>query len=251
MPSAVRLREDYSAEELRTHARRSKDVSQSRRLLSLAAVRDGMDRAAAAKIGGMDRQTLRDWVHRFNVSGPQGLIDNRTEGPKPRLSEEQLAQFAKIVEAGPDREKDGIVRWRRVDLKRVIAERFGVDFHPRYVGKLLKKLGFSHMSARRVIRLRTSGSSRGLKKLPARAESSSRRAARHDADRNLVPGRSPDRPEERPRPPVGQARNETKTARRSALRQRLSVRRDLPSAGRRSGLGASLCRHRHDATPPG
>ena len=126
MPSAVRLREDYSAEELRTLARRSKDVSQSRRLLSLAAVRDGMDRAAAAKIGGMDRQTLRDWVHRFNASGPEGLIDNRTEGPKPRLSEEQLAQFAKIVEAGPDREKDGIVRWRRVDLKRVIAERFGV-----------------------------------------------------------------------------------------------------------------------------
>ena len=94
MPSAVRLREDYSANELRTLARRSKDVSQSRRLLSLAAVRDGMDRAAAAKIGGMDRQTLRDWVHRFNASGPEGLIDNRTEGPKPRLSEEQLAQFA-------------------------------------------------------------------------------------------------------------------------------------------------------------
>jgi hypothetical protein len=70
---------DYSAEELRTHARRSKDVSQSRRLLSLA-VRDGMDRAAAVKIGGMDRQMLRDWVHRFNVSGPEGLIDNRTEG---------------------------------------------------------------------------------------------------------------------------------------------------------------------------
>ena len=113
MPSAVRLREDYSAEELRALARRSKDVNQSRRLLSLAAVRDGMDRGAAAKIGGMDRQTLRDWVHRFNASGPEGLIDNWTEGPKPRLSAEQLAQFAQIVEAGPDREKDGVVRWRR------------------------------------------------------------------------------------------------------------------------------------------
>ena len=67
MPSAVRLREDYSAEALRTSARRSKNVNQSRRLLSLAAVRDGMDRGAAAKIGGMDRQTLRDWVHRFNA----------------------------------------------------------------------------------------------------------------------------------------------------------------------------------------
>ena len=148
MPAAVRLREDYSAEALRALARRSKGVNQSRRLLSLAAVRDGMDRGAAAKIGGMDRQTLRDWVHRFNASGPDGLLDNWTEGPKSRLSTEQRAEFARIVEAGPDREKDGVVRWRRIDLKRVIAERFGVDFHPRYVGKLLKKLGFSHISAR-------------------------------------------------------------------------------------------------------
>ena len=148
MPSAVRLREDCSAEEIRALARRSKTVNQSRRLLSLAAVRNGMDRGAAAKIGGMDRQTLRDWVHRFNASGPEGLIDNWTDGPKPRLSAEQLAQFATLVEAGPDRERDGVVRWRWIDLKRVIAERFGVDFHPRYVGKLLHKIGFSHMSAR-------------------------------------------------------------------------------------------------------
>ena len=148
MPAAVKLRDDYSAEDLRALARRSKDVNQSRRLLSLAAVRDGMDRGSAARIGGMDRQTLRDWVHRFNAAGPDGLIDNWTEGPKPRLSAEQLVEFAAIVEVGPDREKDGVVRWRRVDLKRVIAERFGVDYHQRYVGKLLKKLGFSHISAR-------------------------------------------------------------------------------------------------------
>src|SRR5271168_900227 len=114
MPSAVMLREDYSAEELRALARRSKDANQSRRLLALAAARDGMDRAAAAKIGGMDRQTLRDWVHRFNAAGPDGLIDHRTEGPKPRLSGEQLAELAQIVEVGPDRARDGVVRWRRV-----------------------------------------------------------------------------------------------------------------------------------------
>ena len=148
MASAVKLREDYSAEALRALARRSKDVNQSRRLLSLAAVRDGMDRGSAAKIGGMGRQTLRDWVHRFNALGADGLVDNWTQGPKPRLSAEQLAEVAQIVEAGPDREKDGVVRWRRIDLKRVIAENFGVDFHSRYVGKLLHKLGFSHISAR-------------------------------------------------------------------------------------------------------
>ena len=118
MPSAIELREDYSAEELRGLPRRSKTVSQSRRPLSLAAVREGMDRGGAAKIGGMDRQTLRDWVHRFNALGPEGLIDSWTEGPKPRLSAEQLAQLAQIVEVGPDRERDGVVHWRRMDLKR-------------------------------------------------------------------------------------------------------------------------------------
>jgi transposase len=148
MPAAVKLREDYSAEQLRALAKRSKDAHQSRRLLSLAAVRDGIDRGEAAKIGGMDRQTLRDWVHRFNTKGPDGLIDNWTSGPTPRLSADQLAELAMIVETGPDRKVDGVVRWRRIDLKRVIAERFGVDYHQRYVGKLLKKLGFSHMSAR-------------------------------------------------------------------------------------------------------
>jgi hypothetical protein len=75
MGSAVKMRTDYSAVELRRLARVSKDARQSSRLLSLAAVLDGMKCADAARIGGMDRQTLRDWVHRFNKAGPDGLVD--------------------------------------------------------------------------------------------------------------------------------------------------------------------------------
>jgi hypothetical protein len=87
MPSAVKQREDFSAEDLRVLAKRSKYVNPSLRLLSPAAVRDGMERGEAVKIGGMDRQTLRDWVHRFNAQGPDGLYDNWTSaGPTPRLS---------------------------------------------------------------------------------------------------------------------------------------------------------------------
>jgi transposase len=96
----------------------------------------------------MDRQTLRDWVHRFNAEGPEGLLDHRSEGPKPRLTPAQLAALAQIVETGPDPKTDGVVRWRRRDLKAVIASRFGVAYHERSVGKLLKALGFSHISAR-------------------------------------------------------------------------------------------------------
>ena len=148
MPALVRLRTDFSATELRRLAKKAKDANRSRRLLSLAAVLDGKSRAEVATIGGMDRQTLRDWVHRFNTGGPDGLKDSRTGGVAPRLSAEQRAELAQIVETGADREKDDVVRWRRVDLKRVIADRFGVDYCERYVGALRKQLGFSHISAR-------------------------------------------------------------------------------------------------------
>ena len=113
MPSAMTLRTDYSARELRNLAKRSRNNSQSRRLLSLAAVLDGMSRDDAARIGGMDRQTLRDWVHRFNAAGPEGLLDAWTSGPAPRLSWGQEAELAALVETGPDRRIDGVVRWRR------------------------------------------------------------------------------------------------------------------------------------------
>lgn len=148
MPSAVPLRTDFSARELRRLAKQSRDSNQSRRLLSLAAVLDGMSRDDAARIGGMDRQTLRDWVHRFNLAGPGGLLDSWTSGPTPRLSLEQKNELAALVEAGPDRQTGSVARRRRVDLKLVIKKRFGVDFHERYAGTLLKKLGFSHVSAR-------------------------------------------------------------------------------------------------------
>ncbi len=148
MGSAVELRTDYSAGALRGLARASKDASQGRRLLALAAVLDGMSRGDAARLGGMERQTLRDWVHRFNVHGPDGLKDNWSPGPRSRLSPEQRAELAGLVEAGPDPAVDGVVRWRRVDLQRVIAQRFGVAYHERHVGTLLQRLGFSHVSAR-------------------------------------------------------------------------------------------------------
>src|SRR5215217_8174810 len=148
MATAVTVRADFSTDELRRLAAASKHANQSRRLLSLAAVLDGMSRADAARIGGMDRQTLRDWVHRFNERGPEGLKDSWSKGHPPRLSAEQLAQLAEVVETGPERAVHGVVRWRRVDLQQIVAERFGVAYHERTIGKILKQLGFSHVSAR-------------------------------------------------------------------------------------------------------
>src|SRR6266851_2019149 len=148
MGAAVRLREDFSAAELRLLAKRAEDPGKARRLLSLAAVLAGMNRKAAAAIGAMDRQTLRDWVHRFNEKGPEGLVNAKAPGPTPKLSLEQKQELQRIVEANPDPDKDGVVRWRCVDLRRIIKERFDVDLDEVSVGRTLKELGFSHLSPR-------------------------------------------------------------------------------------------------------
>ena len=107
-----------------------------------------MSRAAAAKIGEMDRQTLRDWVHRFNSDGPAGLIDRKVPGKPPKLDEAKKAELAEIVEGGPDQANDGIVRWRCSDLAEVIEQRFEVVVSEVTVGRMLKALGFTHVSAR-------------------------------------------------------------------------------------------------------
>jgi len=147
-PSRIGLREDFDANELRRLARRSRDNRQIRRLLALAAVYDGMSREAAATVGGMDRQTLRDWVHRFNAEGPEGLTDRPRPGRERRLSDAQMMELAEIVEAGPDPAVDGVVRWRRVDLQHIIEERFGVIYSERTITDLLAALSFSHISGR-------------------------------------------------------------------------------------------------------
>lgn len=148
MGGAIRLRQDFGADELRRFAAKAKDGAQARRLLALAAVQDGMNRSEAARIGGMDRQTLRDWVHRFNQYGPEGLIDIKPPGRPSKLSAEQKEALKQLVETGPDAATDGVVRWRCVDLQQRIAQEFAVSLHERTVGKLLRKLSFRRLSVR-------------------------------------------------------------------------------------------------------
>ena len=148
MSGCIALRDDYDSLELRRLAKASRDSRQVRRFLALAAAYDGMSRTEAAKVGGMDRQTLRDWAHRFNEEGPEGL-KHRSGAGRPRLlTQEQMSELSVIVETGPDPEVDGVVRWRRIDLKRVIEERFGVVYSERTISDLLAALSFSHISGR-------------------------------------------------------------------------------------------------------
>ena len=150
MGAAVKLtRLDHTAASFRQAAAACADSDAARRMLALAIVCEGGSRADAARLCGMDRQTLRDWVHRYNELGLDGLSDKAgRRGPKPLLSTEQAQKVAEMVRKGPDLAEDGVVRWRRIDLARSIEARFGVRLAERTVGTILRGLGFRRLSAR-------------------------------------------------------------------------------------------------------
>ena len=140
---------ELSATDLREAAARTADAKSARRMLAIALVLEGWSRQAAAQACAMDRQTLRDWVHRYNESGLDGLHDrSRRNGPLPSLSSEQQATVAEWAEQGPDLERDGVVRWRCIDLQQRIREAFTVELHESTVGKLLRRLKFTRLQPR-------------------------------------------------------------------------------------------------------
>ncbi len=148
MPVATKMRDEHSGDELRRLASTVRDGAQARRLMALAAIADGKTRAEAAAIGLMDRQTLRDWVIRFNEEGPDGLIDRKPPWRASKLTAKQKHELAQIVEEGPANHVPGLIRWRRIDLVQIVKQRFDVEYHETTIGSILKELGFSHISPR-------------------------------------------------------------------------------------------------------
>ena len=132
----------------RAAAKHSKDGPQARRLLALAAIYDGATRTEAAKIGGVGLQVVRDWVLKFNVRGPDGLIDRKARGQPPRLNEAHRAALAAILESGPIPAVHGVVRWRIVDLCQWIFEEFRVVVAEQTLSRVLRAMGYRKLSAR-------------------------------------------------------------------------------------------------------
>src|ERR687898_311984 len=112
MAVPIALREDFDGPGLRRLARVSKDAAQARRLLALAEIYDGSSRTNAARIGGVTLQIVRDWVLRVNARGPDGLINGKAPGNRPKLNGDQRQALASIVDSGPVPAIHGVVRWR-------------------------------------------------------------------------------------------------------------------------------------------
>jgi transposase len=149
MGSAVAItRMDHTSAELRGLAAKSNDAAQVRRLLALALILEGQPRRVAAEQAGMDRQTLRDWVHRYNAAGVAGLKSIRIGGHPASLNDEQMAELKALTVKGPDPAKDKVVRWRCLDLRDEVARRFTVTVSERTIGRWLRKLEMTRLQPR-------------------------------------------------------------------------------------------------------
>jgi transposase len=139
---------DFTSADLRRLMSKEKDGRVVRRLLALSLILEGWSRTEAAQQSGMERQTLRDWVHRYNSEGVAGLFSRVGRGPAPRLSEAQMAELKALVVNGPDPARDKVVRWRCVDLRDKIAQHFRVTVHQRTVAKWLRRLELTRLQPR-------------------------------------------------------------------------------------------------------
>jgi transposase len=149
MGKAIEItRAEFSAGELRRLAAKTRDGAVVRRLLAIASILEGQPRAEAARGNGMDRQTLRDWVLRYNDQGVGGLRSRVSPGRPAALNDEQMQEVRTLVLDGPDPERNPVIRWRCADLRDEIAARWSVALTERSVGRLLHRLGMTRLQPR-------------------------------------------------------------------------------------------------------
>ena len=142
------IREDLSATELRRLARREPDRAAAARMQAIAGALEGMTRAEAARLAGMERQALRDAVVRYNAEGLAGLHDRPRPGAKPRLDEAGRAALRQLILEGPEVEATGLSAWTLGELCREVEGRWGVRYHEGHMSKLVRGLGLSRQKAR-------------------------------------------------------------------------------------------------------
>jgi transposase len=146
--ASLPIRRDLSVTELRTLACKDDDARVSRRLLALAMALDGVSREAAARQAGMDRQTLRDWVVRYNAEGVVGLRDRERPGRPSLLAPELEEELRQLIEAGPDVERDGVVEYRVKHIQELALRHFGADYSRSGMQGRLHRMKLSYLKPR-------------------------------------------------------------------------------------------------------
>ena len=188
MGSALKIRDDLTPLELRRWARVESYGRAAARAYGIANALEEMPRADAARLAGMDRQTLRDAVVRYNAKGLEGLHD-RPKGYSPRrLTADEEAALAAVIIAGPEPERDGVCAWTRADLCRWLEERFAKTYHPSSMTRVLRRMDFPARRRARATREGTPKRRSASKKGASRHPEGDRRGASRQAPTAVVSG---------------------------------------------------------------
>jgi len=171
--SALSIRRDRTPVVLRKLAKSESDARIARRMLAIANVLDGMSREEAAQSAGMDRQTLRDWVIRYNEHGLDGLADRPRDGRPPKLDAEEKGELMRMVLAGPNPEASGVSAFTREDLVRICKQRFAKSLHVTSMGRILRELGLSQQKGRPSHPEKDPAAQAAFKKSPGAAQKNS------------------------------------------------------------------------------
>lgn len=149
MASRTAIRTDlHDAVTLRRLARVERAPRAARRMLAIANAMEGMTFIAAARVVGIERQSLGDAIQRYNAEGLSGLYDRPKPGRSRKLSPVQEDELCDAIVAGPDPETDGISAYTLDDLAEIVAARFDVAYHPASMSRVVRRLGFSRQKAR-------------------------------------------------------------------------------------------------------
>jgi transposase len=164
----------FSSDKLRARARKESNRRAAMRMLAIANELDGYEREEAARLAGMSDQALRDTIKRVNSEGIDGVYDRPRSGRPRRLTPEQEQEIKSVVLEGPDIEKDGLSAFTLEDIRKIIEDRYGANYHIGYMGRLMRRLDLSRQKARPSHPKKVPAAAAAFKKSPTNAEKACR-----------------------------------------------------------------------------
>lgn len=147
---AQTVRQDiHTIEDLLGQSRSADNVRHSHRILAIRDILCGDMRQNICVRYGVSRESLRHWVSWYNESGVVGLKEGARPGRPKQIAGDKIAAFKERIEKQPCPQKDGVVRWRSIDIQKVLEEEFGATYTSLFgVRKLCHSLGLSFMTTR-------------------------------------------------------------------------------------------------------
>jgi transposase len=143
----MQVADHHTAAELRQFIRRERRAAIVRRLQTILGALAGETSKALAPRVQLSERSVRDWVSRYNRDGLAGLEDRPGRGRKKALSDEQEQRLRQRIRAGATAD-DGVCTLRGEDVRRILAEEFGVVRKLPATYNLLHKLGFTVLRPR-------------------------------------------------------------------------------------------------------